>query len=120
MQGFVVGFKGSKVFCLHYVSMQTIDVPQSASMHRYLERKVGGFHALLFEGEWNAVLAGCKRQPNRLSSVCIVIYNGCSVGACHVVIDGGNTVQVGTSATKQAEVQSSFGCLVCAVIYNDG
>lgn len=36
----MVGFKGSKVFCLHYVSMQTIDVPQSASMYRYLERKV--------------------------------------------------------------------------------
>ncbi len=40
LQGFVVGFKGSKVFCLHYVSMQTIDVPQSASMYRYLEKKV--------------------------------------------------------------------------------
>ena len=37
LQGFVVGFKGSKIFCLHYVSMQTIDVPQSASLHRYLE-----------------------------------------------------------------------------------
>lgn len=30
--------QGSKVFCLQYVSMQTIDVPQSQSMHRYLER----------------------------------------------------------------------------------
>lgn len=39
LQGFVVGFKGSKIFCLHYVSMQTIDVPQSQSMYRYLERK---------------------------------------------------------------------------------
>lgn len=39
LQGFVVGFKGSKIFCLHYVSMQTIDVPQSASMYRYLEKK---------------------------------------------------------------------------------
>ncbi|KAK9811224.1 hypothetical protein WJX72_000251 [[Myrmecia] bisecta] len=37
LQGFVVGFKGSKIFCLHYISMQTLDVPQSASMHRYLE-----------------------------------------------------------------------------------
>ena len=34
LQGFVVGFKGSKIFCLHYVNMQTIDVPQSSSMHR--------------------------------------------------------------------------------------
>ena len=39
LQGFVVGFKGSKIFCLHYVSMQTIDVPQSASLYRYLEQK---------------------------------------------------------------------------------
>jgi len=36
LQGFVVGFKGSKVFCLHYLAMQTIDVPQSASMFRYV------------------------------------------------------------------------------------
>mmetsp|Transcript_56941 Transcript_56941/g.123236 ORF Transcript_56941/g.123236 Transcript_56941/m.123236 type:complete len:1277 (+) Transcript_56941:78-3908(+) len=39
LQGFVVGFKGSKIFCLHYISMQTIDVPQSASLYRYIERK---------------------------------------------------------------------------------
>jgi len=39
LQGFVVGFKGSKIFCLHYVCMQTIDVPQSASLYRYVERK---------------------------------------------------------------------------------
>jgi len=39
LQGFVVGFKGSKIFCLHYISMQTIDVPQSASLYRYMEKK---------------------------------------------------------------------------------
>lgn len=39
LQGFVVGFKGSKIFCLHYISMQTIDVPQSASLYRYIEKK---------------------------------------------------------------------------------
>ena len=39
MQGYVVGFNGSKIFCLHYVAMQTIDVPQSASLYRYLETK---------------------------------------------------------------------------------
>ena len=38
-QGFVVGFKGSKIFCLHYVAMQTVDVPQSASLYRYLDKK---------------------------------------------------------------------------------
>eukprot|EP00947_MAST-08B_sp_MAST-8B-sp1_P003615 g3615.t1 len=39
LQGFVVGFNGSKIFCLHYVAMQTIDVPQSASLYRYLDNK---------------------------------------------------------------------------------
>eukprot|EP00357_Protocruzia_adherens_P030527 CAMPEP_0114984012 /NCGR_PEP_ID=MMETSP0216-20121206/7032_1 /TAXON_ID=223996 /ORGANISM="Protocruzia adherens, Strain Boccale" /LENGTH=1227 /DNA_ID=CAMNT_0002346085 /DNA_START=54 /DNA_END=3737 /DNA_ORIENTATION=- len=39
LQGFVVGFKGSKIFCLHYVSMNTVDVPQSASLFRYIEKK---------------------------------------------------------------------------------
>eukprot|EP00754_Rhynchopus_humris_P012587 Rhum_TRINITY_DN14297_c3_g2::Rhum_TRINITY_DN14297_c3_g2_i1::g.78668::m.78668/K19656/IFT122; intraflagellar transport protein 122 len=39
LQGFVVGFKGSKIFCLLYVAMRTIDVPQSASLYRYLEKK---------------------------------------------------------------------------------
>lgn len=39
MQGFVVGFKGAKVFCLHYLSMTTIDVPQSVTLYRYLDKK---------------------------------------------------------------------------------
>ena len=39
MQGFVVGFKGSQIFALHYVTMRTVDVPQSASLYRYLEQK---------------------------------------------------------------------------------
>eukprot|EP00727_Mastigamoeba_balamuthi_P011662 m51a1_g7118 putative intraflagellar transport protein 122 homolog isoform x2 (1281) ;mRNA; r:111972-117314 len=38
MQGFVVGFKGSKIYCLHIYSMQSIDVPQSASLYRYLDK----------------------------------------------------------------------------------
>eukprot|EP01013_Petalomonas_cantuscygni_P002133 TRINITY_DN12163_c0_g1_i1.p1 TRINITY_DN12163_c0_g1~~TRINITY_DN12163_c0_g1_i1.p1 ORF type:complete len:1301 (+),score=344.82 TRINITY_DN12163_c0_g1_i1:249-4151(+) len=37
--GFVVGFRGSKIFCLHFVRMTTVDVPQSASMYRYLEKR---------------------------------------------------------------------------------
>ena len=39
LQGFVVGFKGSKIFCLHFMAMQTIEVPQSYSMTRFLEIK---------------------------------------------------------------------------------
>jgi intraflagellar transport protein 122 len=40
MQGFVVGFSGSKVFCLDCQSMTSVDVPQSASMYQYLEKKM--------------------------------------------------------------------------------
>mmetsp|Transcript_50765 Transcript_50765/g.127362 ORF Transcript_50765/g.127362 Transcript_50765/m.127362 type:complete len:814 (-) Transcript_50765:217-2658(-) len=64
LQGFVVGFKGSKIFCLHYVSMQTIDVPQSASMFRYLDRK--DFHTAyrvaclgVTESDWRALAINC-------------------------------------------------------------
>ena len=39
MQGFVVGFAGSKIFCLHVYSMTTIEVPRSSPMYQYLERK---------------------------------------------------------------------------------
>lgn len=39
MQGFVVGVRGSKVFCLHYLAMNTVNVPQSAAMYRYLEKR---------------------------------------------------------------------------------
>lgn len=38
LQGFVVGFCGSKVFCLHVYAMATVDIPQSAPMFQYLER----------------------------------------------------------------------------------
>ncbi|OMJ73010.1 hypothetical protein SteCoe_28414 [Stentor coeruleus] len=37
--GCVVGFKGSKIFALHYITMNSIDVPQSAAMYKYLEQK---------------------------------------------------------------------------------
>ncbi|KAJ3016424.1 hypothetical protein HKX48_004032 [Thoreauomyces humboldtii] len=39
MQGFVVGFKGSHIFCLHVYAMTIVDVPQSASLERYLDKK---------------------------------------------------------------------------------
>ena len=40
LQGFVVGFSGSKIFCLHIYSMSTIEVPQSAPMYQYLDQKM--------------------------------------------------------------------------------
>jgi intraflagellar transport protein 122 len=39
LQGFVVGFAGSKIFCLHIYSMTTVEVPQSAAMYQYLEKQ---------------------------------------------------------------------------------
>ena len=39
LTGFVVGFKGSRLFCLNVYAMSTVDVPQSSSMDRYIERR---------------------------------------------------------------------------------
>jgi len=39
LQGFVVGFKGNKVFCLHSSNMITVDVPHSHALHRYVEKR---------------------------------------------------------------------------------
>nr|XP_034962439.1 intraflagellar transport protein 122 homolog isoform X2 [Zootoca vivipara] len=40
LQGFVVGYNGSKIFCLQVFSMTAVEVPQSAPMYQYLERKM--------------------------------------------------------------------------------
>ena len=42
MQGYVVGFTGSKIFCLQNLTMTAVDVPQSAPMNQYIEKKM--FH----------------------------------------------------------------------------
>jgi intraflagellar transport protein 122 len=34
-----VGFKGSKIFCLSDSAMNTIDVPQSSTFYRFLDKK---------------------------------------------------------------------------------
>jgi intraflagellar transport protein 122 len=39
LDGFVVGFKGSKVFCLNSQRMVTLDVPQSSAVDRYMQKK---------------------------------------------------------------------------------
>ncbi|XP_037539754.1 intraflagellar transport protein 122 homolog [Nematolebias whitei] len=36
----MVGYNGSKIFCLHVYSMSAVEVPQSAPMYQYLERKM--------------------------------------------------------------------------------
>eukprot|EP00040_Diaphanoeca_grandis_P002902 m.23057 g.23057 ORF g.23057 m.23057 type:complete len:1216 (-) comp14047_c1_seq1:211-3858(-) len=38
LQGFVVGFQGSNIYCLHVYKMETVPVPQSSSMHQYLNQ----------------------------------------------------------------------------------
>eukprot|EP01137_Pigoraptor_chileana_P031284 Opistho-2@18911 len=40
LQGFVVGFNGSHIYCLHVYAMTTIDVPQSAPFYQYLEKSM--------------------------------------------------------------------------------
>ncbi|XP_005000652.1 intraflagellar transport protein 122 homolog isoform X5 [Cavia porcellus] len=40
LQGFVVGYNGSKIFCLHAFAMSAVEVPQSAPMYQYLDRKM--------------------------------------------------------------------------------
>lgn len=36
MQGFVVGFSGSKAYCLHSLAMQTLDVPLAATLQSFV------------------------------------------------------------------------------------
>jgi intraflagellar transport protein 122 len=38
MQGFVVGFKGSKIFCLNVNHISSVDVPQSAALEKYIAK----------------------------------------------------------------------------------
>lgn len=38
MQGFVVGFVGAKLHCLHHGTMQTLVAPHTVAMHEYLAR----------------------------------------------------------------------------------
>ncbi|TPX34245.1 hypothetical protein SmJEL517_g03062 [Synchytrium microbalum] len=39
LQGFVVGFKGSRIFCLNVYAMTTVDIPQTATLENYLEHR---------------------------------------------------------------------------------
>lgn len=60
MTGFVVGFSGSKIFCLHVYSMTTIEVPLSSPMYQYLDRgdlKLAYETACLgvTEGDWETL-----------------------------------------------------------------
>lgn len=51
MQGFVVGFQGSHIYCLHVFAMTAVDVPQSSSMAQYLQQQQ-------FEGAYRIACLG--------------------------------------------------------------
>ncbi|XP_048590687.1 intraflagellar transport protein 122 homolog isoform X2 [Nematostella vectensis] len=60
LQGFVVGFSGSKIFCLHVYTMSAVEVPQSAPMYQYLEKKMyrDAYNVACLgvtEGDWRAL-----------------------------------------------------------------
>ncbi|KAJ1568295.1 hypothetical protein HK405_002985 [Cladochytrium tenue] len=42
MQGFVVGFKGAKVFCLHVYSMTSLEITYTGTIDRYIGKKEFG------------------------------------------------------------------------------
>jgi intraflagellar transport protein 122 len=42
MQGFVVGFAGKRVFCLHMYAMTSLEVPLSNQMYQYLQAGMYG------------------------------------------------------------------------------
>ncbi|CAG0883204.1 unnamed protein product [Darwinula stevensoni] len=39
LNGFVVGFAGSRIFCLHVYNMETMEIPLSAALYQFIERK---------------------------------------------------------------------------------
>lgn len=76
--------QGSKVFCLQSASMQTIDVPQSAAMFRYLAQKDwGGAHRMaclgVTEADWRALaLAALEARACACTDRCACAGCACS------------------------------------------
>lgn len=66
LQGVVVGFHGSKVFSLQRTVIQTVDIPQSASMHRFIDtRKLQAAYEVaclgVTDGDWRFFGVACLR-----------------------------------------------------------
>lgn len=55
MNGFIVGFKGSKLFFLYNYNMVTMDVPQTSSLLKYIENKD-------FKSAYNVACLGITEQ----------------------------------------------------------
>ncbi|KAJ1513775.1 hypothetical protein HMI54_011193 [Coelomomyces lativittatus] len=77
LPGFVVGFSGPKLYCLHQYQMTVIDVPLSTCMYQYLEKHeihhayatamLGG----VSEKEWRTLgLEALKAQFYNISKLC--------------------------------------------------
>ena len=69
LPGYVVGFKGSKIFCLNDNNMNTIDVPQSSTFFRFLEKKDFAMAYRLAclgvtEQDWRALGVEALQQKN--------------------------------------------------------
>ncbi|EDQ88458.1 uncharacterized protein MONBRDRAFT_26180 [Monosiga brevicollis MX1] len=69
MQGFVVGFAGPQVYCLHVQNMSIVEVPQSHSMFQYLDK--GLFEAAysvaclgVTDADWRALAIGALEGLN--------------------------------------------------------
>eukprot|EP00794_Sanderia_malayensis_P006236 gene6236-6953_t len=76
--GFVVGFCGSKIFCLHVYSMSSIEVPQSTAMYQYLEKKQygGAYKAACLgvtDGDWRALaMAAMESQEYQIAKMAFI------------------------------------------------
>ncbi|XP_065066835.1 intraflagellar transport protein 122 homolog isoform X1 [Rhopilema esculentum] len=76
--GFVVGFCGSKIFCLHVYSMTSVEVPQSTPMYQYLEKKLysDAYRVACLgvtDGDWRALamaaLEGLEFQISKMAFI---------------------------------------------------
>ncbi|GJQ71136.1 hypothetical protein Trydic_g1040 [Trypoxylus dichotomus] len=84
LHGFVVGFSGSKVFCLNGANMNTFDMALSAPMYQYIEKKMfQEAHKIaclgVTDGDWEelafAALENLDFEVARLAFIKLQDYN---------------------------------------------
>lgn len=79
--------QGCKVFCLQYVSVATIDVPQSSSMNRYLDKgDVESAYKVaclgVTDSDWKTLALAALQV--RLISCCVSVNCGCGGKTMHL------------------------------------